>query len=71
MKDFSKCGLTCPQVLLTTTLKVLNEHLPEQSKITYPDFYERIFVQLEKGEKYVKANRGYILGMANFLFTLV
>lgn len=65
MKDFSKCGLTCPQNLLKILIQCLNEafdfNLPE-------NFYSVI---LETDDGSYDTKRGYILGMANNAMTLI
>jgi len=69
MKDFSKCGLTCPHELLEVLLEAIDDRLPEELKINCPKFYSN--TELWVDDEIVRPKRGYILGMANFLFTLV
>lgn len=40
-------------------------------KIPYENFYENVYLRTAKDMPYEKTKRGYILGMANFIFTLV
>lgn len=65
MKDFSKCGLTCPLILTEVIIKLINEvfelQLPER-------FYYGI---IETPEGKFEMRRGYILGMANYMFSLI
>jgi hypothetical protein len=68
MKDFSKCGLTCPKWILEETL------LQVQSRLDFniiTDLYNKINVYDDKLKENFELKRGYILGMANFLFTLI
>jgi len=64
-KDISKCGLTTPQELINLTVKTVSDYfdlgLPSK-------FYE---VQLMVDDYYRQTKRGYILGMANYTFSLI
>jgi len=66
MKDFTKCGLSCPQELTRIVIKVINEcynlHLPE-------NFYRVLL--LDENDNTLECKRGYVLGMFNYGFTLI
>jgi len=65
MKDFKKCGLTCPPRLLKETLSIIKEKIPW----IIEDLYDNIYLTVDNIR--LKTKRGYILGMANYLFTFI
>lgn len=67
MKDFKKCGLTAHPKLLKETLSIIKKELD------LPWINENLYTNIQimiDGEIHV-SKRGYVLGMANYLFTII
>jgi len=69
MRDFKKCGITFPRPLIKATCEVLKKKYPE-SRFELLEAYLDPIYTLEDGTPY-STKRGFFLGMANALVTLV
>jgi hypothetical protein len=70
-RDIKKCGLTFSQELLTEVLKHLHEKLPQIEVLKYFDFYDHFEVYDPDTNQTYTTERGYGLGMANNLASLI
>jgi len=69
MRDFKKCGITFPRPLIEATAEVLMEKYPNSRFELLKAYLDPIYT-LEDGTPY-PTKRGFFLGMANALVTLV